>query len=212
MNYSLRYIYKCGDTGVGRAKKIDKAIHFSEKDAQMLSGFTRRQLQKLDESGLIVPQRLPMIVYSWNQLIFLRVLFEFRQDWTFKQLEVIFKKFPPQALDLLLERIEISLAGILILESDEHVNFQLVENITFKNDFTNYKLKKAVENIQNNVRLDQEQALAIIEHVATDQGEDYSNSRVSIKKQTLVIIPLLIRDLKNVAQELEIENFDLKVG
>lgn len=174
---------------VERLQKLEKAKHFSQKETEMLSGFTRRQLQKLEESGLVVPERIAGIVYTWNQLIFLKILFEFRQDWTFKQLEFIFKDYLCERFDRLIETIDKSLAALLILESDNRVNFQVVENITLENDFKNHKLKIAIDNIRNNVKLNKDEGIAIIEYIARGDGDDDYDSRVSFKKQTLVIIP-----------------------
>ena len=197
---------------VERLQKLEKTKHFSQKETEMLSGFTRRQLQKLEESGLVVPERIAGIVYTWNQLIFLKILFEFRQDWTFKQLEFIFKDYLCERFDRLIETIDKSLAALLILESDNRVNFQVVENITLENDFKNHKLKIAIDNIRNNVKLNKDEGIAIIEYIARGDGDDDYDSRVSFKKQTLVIIPSVISNLKNLAKEICIENFDSKVG
>jgi len=196
-----------------RLRKLEKAKYFSQKETETLSGFTRRQLRKLEEVELVVPQKNP-ILYTWNQLIFLRVLFEFRQDWTFKQLEIIFKACASdsQGLDRLIETIDKSFAALLILESDDTVDFQVVQNISLEDDLQNHKLKIAMENIKNNVKINEDEALAIIKYIASGDGDDDSDSRVSIKKQTLVVIPLLIRNLKNLAKEICIENFDSKVG
>lgn len=192
--------------------RLQKARAFTQRDAEQLSGLTRHQLRKLEEAELVVPQKNP-ILYTWNQLIFLRILFEFRQDWTFKQLETIFKCSSSEALnDKIIRSIDSSLAALLILESNDAINFQLVADINFENDLQNHKLKKAVESIRNDIRLNDEEVLAIIKHIASDNSEEYSNSRISIKKQTLVIIPPLIGNLKNLAEQLQIENLDLKLG
>lgn len=198
---------------VDRLRKLEKAKYFSQKETETLSGFTRRQLRKLEEVELVVPQKNP-ILYTWNQLIFLRVLFEFRQDWTFKQLELICKEWASDSkgLNRLIETIDKSLAALLILGSDNRVNFQVVENITLQNDFKNHKLKIAIDNIRNNVKLNKDEGIAIIEYIARSDGDDDYDSRVSFKKQTLVIIPSVISNLKNLAKEIQIENFDTKVG
>ncbi len=65
---------------LARIEKSSKK--FSQKEAGILCGFSRKQLQKLEELEILIPQKNPVILYSWNQIIFARVLYCFRQLWS----------------------------------------------------------------------------------------------------------------------------------
>lgn len=192
--------------------RIQKARYFSQREVEQLSSLTRNQLRKLDDIKLVVPLKHPAILYSWNQLIFLRVLFRFSEDWSFKQLIDILTKVPSKGLEQLIDRIETSITAILFLEKDGDIIFELMEKITFEeDDLLTHKLKKAIENIKNGEKIDFDDALEIIKFIATDFGEN-SSSKICFKKQTLIIIPEIIQEITSLALELEIKDFDLKVS
>jgi hypothetical protein len=64
---------------------------FSQKEAGILCDFTRKQLQKLEELEILVPQKNPVILYSWNQIIFARTLYCFRQLWSLQDVVKAFR-------------------------------------------------------------------------------------------------------------------------
>jgi len=175
---------------VGRPKKTDKAIYFSEKDVQMLSGFTRSQLQKLDESDLIVPERIPMITYSWNQLIFLRIFYHLRSDWSYKQIEIVLLDLS-RTLELHINEMHKYVAvifgenTILFHEKEIGIAFDFVSEI--ETDFTSKQFRNYLSN--QDIRIG-----------------------VSQERNTTINVPAVIQELKVLAKELQIENFDLKVG
>ncbi|MBC1238500.1 hypothetical protein [Nostoc sp. 2RC] len=193
--------------------RVQKARFFSQKEAELLSSLTRNQLRKLDDIELVVPAKHPTILYSWNQLIFLRVLFRFSEDWSFKLLIEYFKLFSSKDLETLINRLDKCTSALLILEKNDEIYFQLLGEITLEdNDLVNQKLKKAIENIKNGEKLDFDDAFEIIKYIAYDALGENSSSKICFKKQTLIIIPEIIQEITSLALELEIKDFDLKVG
>jgi hypothetical protein len=72
---------------------------FSQKEAGILCEFSRKQLQKLEELEILTPQKTPVIQYSWNQIIFTRVLYCFRQLWSLQDVIKAFRD-PENPIDI----------------------------------------------------------------------------------------------------------------
>ncbi|MBF2067254.1 MAG: hypothetical protein IGS39_22985 [Calothrix sp. C42_A2020_038] len=188
-----------------------KSEMFSQKEAELLSGFTRSQLRKLDEAGLVVPNRDTAVLYTWNQLIFLRVLNKLRQDWSFKQLELLFLDYKHSevgSLDKLIYNIDTNLSAILVVDKDGEVIFDVVKQLKIDNEVTDSNLKKAIASTLNGQKLDEE-SLKIIAYIAENS---LSDSKISIRKRTLVVIPQVIQELIELGKQLNIKDFDLKIG
>jgi len=191
--------------------KVQKARFFSQREVELLSGLTRNQLRKLDDIELVVPAKHPTILYSWNQLIFLRILFRFSEDFSFKLLTEHFKLLSYEQLEKILSKLDKSPTALLFVENDGDICFQLVTDITLEDDLYNHKLKKAIENIKNGEKTDFDAALKIIKYIAYDSGTN-SSSKICFKKQTLILIPEIIQEIISLGLELEIKDFDLKIG
>lgn len=64
---------------------------FTRQEALKLSGLSSGKLSYLDSTGLVSPQKLgnskkPVCLYSWEQLIELRIIHHLRQDASLQQL------------------------------------------------------------------------------------------------------------------------------
>ena len=188
-----------------RLFREQKSRLFTQREAEQLSGLTRNQLRKLEETDLVIPHRHSLILYNWNQLIFLRVLYNFLDDWTFKQIEAVLKACTPDSVEEIIEGIADSLSALLLVDKNGDVVFDFLKKIKFDDDLTNQGFKRSLNGA---LSLDNE-TRRIIEEVALPSSE---RSKISIKKQTIVIIKDVIQDLFELAEELQIEDFDLKVG
>jgi len=182
----------------------EKTAMFSEKQVVTLTGFSRKRLYNFSVSKIVQPQKDP-ILYTWKQVVFLRVLYLLREDWPLRVLEKIFKAFSEE----IIERIYTSTAIILFSESSGELEFRIFGPITFGSDLANYAFNKSLESFKEGKLLDYEKTHAIISFII---GDEPNGSKISIQKQTVIIIPELIGELKKVADGLNIEYFDLKVG
>ncbi len=72
---------------------------FSQKEAGILCGFSRKQLQKLEELEILIPQKNPILSYSWNQTVFMRILYCLRQVWSLQDIIKAFRN-PENPIDV----------------------------------------------------------------------------------------------------------------
>lgn len=191
---------------------LKKTAMFSEKQVVTLTGFSRKRLYNLSISKIVQPQKDP-ILYTWNQVIFLRVLYLLREDWSLQLLEKSFKLFADHQIERIIKDIDTSTAIILFSESRDDLQFKMLGNITFDDDdLYNYSFQKELESIREGKVLDNAEKInAIISYIIGDDHK-INGSKISIYKQTIIIIPELIGELKKVADGLNIEYFDLKAG
>ncbi|WP_375503502.1 hypothetical protein [uncultured Nostoc sp.] len=186
----------------------EKTAMFSEKQVVTLTGFSRKRLYNLSVSKIVQPQKDP-ILYTWKQVIFLRILYLLREDWSLQVLEKIFKSFPDDKIEEIIEGIDTSTAVTLFSDSSGELEFKMLGPISFDSDLANHTFNKSLESFKEGELFDSEKTHAIISYII---GDELNRSKISIQKQTLIIIPELIGELKKVADGLNIEYFDLKVG
>jgi hypothetical protein len=177
---------------------LEKTATFTEKQVVALTGFSRKQLYNLSVSKIVEPKKNP-ITYTWNQLIFLRVLNLLREDWSLQVLEKLFKEFPDKGIERIIEIIDSSLAVILIAEKSGVIEFNIVTNLNFDDDIHNQSFKRAIDKIKNSKRLSYDDASAIISNVIDNCREEDGIKKISIQKQTLLIIPEVVRELRKAA-------------
>ncbi|HYW18476.1 MAG TPA: hypothetical protein VE956_04035 [Nodularia sp. (in: cyanobacteria)] len=191
---------------------LEKTAMFSEKQVVTLTGFSRKRLYNLSISKIVQPRKDP-ILYTWNQVIFLRVLYLLREDWSLQVLEKSLKLFAYHQIERIIKDIDTSTAIILFSESKDDLQFKMLGNITFDDDdLSNYAFQKALESIREGKVIDNAEKInAIISYIIGDD-QKINGSKISIYKQTIIIIPELIGELKKVADGLNIEYFDLKAG
>jgi hypothetical protein len=209
-----------------RLMMLDKTAMFTEKQVVALTGISRKQLYNLSNSQTVQPHKNP-ILYTWKQVIFLRVFYILREDWSFQLIEKQFKSFPGYGIEKVIEEIDSSLAVIISDENDGDVRLGILAELTFGNKFYNRHFKKAIENIKTSKPLNYEEIYAVISYVINDadeneedendedknyEGEENFSYKITIKKQTILLIPEVIRELTKAASKLNIENFDLKVS
>ncbi|PAX60234.1 hypothetical protein CK510_02840 [Brunnivagina elsteri CCALA 953] len=191
---------------------LEKIATFTEKQVVALTGFSRKQLYNLSVSEIVQPKKNP-ITYNWNQLIFLRVLNLLREDWSLQVLEKLFREFPDKGIERVIELIDGSLAVILIAEKSGVIEFKMVTSLNFDDDIHNQFFKRAIDKIKNSKRLSYDDASAIISNVIDNCREEDGIKKISIKKQTLLIVPEVIRELRKAAiLPEEQEDITLKVG
>lgn len=178
-----------------RLLKIQKVKMFSQKQAELLSGFSRDQLRKLDSAAIVVPYKFPSILYDWNQLIFLRILYYLRKIWTFKQIESALKN-PDKSIDInyVIENIQ-SIYSIYFGEYGK-IPDDLNLYIQFNSLTSNNELEKKYVNNQ----------MEQFDWIIQDIGE------LNEGKFTPINVSKLIKELKLLAVELQIKDFELKVG
>lgn len=190
---------------------LEKNAMFSEKQVVTLTGFSRKRLYNLSISKIVQPQKDP-ILYTWKQVIFLRVLYLLREDWSFQVLEKLFKAFCDHKIERIIKDIDTSTAIIIFSESRDDLQFKMLGNITLDDDLSNYTFQKALENIKEGKVIDNAEKIpAIISYIIGDD-QKVNGSKISIHKQTVIIIPELIGELKKVADGLHIEYCTLKAG
>lgn len=187
---------------------LQEAGMFSEKQVVALTGFSRKRLYNLSVSKIVQPQKDP-ILYTWKQVIFLRMLYLLREDWSLQILEKIFKAFPDDKIEEIIEVIDTFTAITLFAESSGELQLKILGPITFDSDLVNYTFNKSLESFKEGKLLDYEKTHAIVCCII---GDEPNGSKISIQKQTVIIIPELIGELKKVGDGLNIEYFDLKVG
>ncbi|OKH30121.1 hypothetical protein NIES2101_42715 [Calothrix sp. HK-06] len=191
---------------------FEKTATFTEKEVVTLTGLSRKQLYRLNVSSIVQPKKNP-ITYNWNQLVFLRVMSLLREDWSLQVLEKLFKEFPDKGIERVIELIPDSLAVILIAEKNGEVEFHVLGNPNFDNQIFGQSFKRAIENIRKGKSLNYEDVTAIISNIIDNCREEDGIKKISIKKQTLLIVPEVIRELRKAAiLPSEQENINLKVG
>ena len=164
-----------------RIKKIHRAKMFTQSQVVLLTGLTRKQLVRWDISGIVKPYRHPCLLYDWNQVLFLRILFYWRKEASFQKIERIL-------LDEPVERFYDHMAkSSLAMLNDQKLVFI---NDSFHKEQTLFsQIAKSLETID-------------IEEI------DYSEM---IPGVVLLNIRAIVHNLKKAGEELNIENFALKV-
>jgi len=177
-----------------KTKTILKSKHFTQKETQLLSGFTRDQLRTLYLSNLIVPFKKSTILYTWNQIIFLRLLFELREDWSFYQLKTAINNSKVDIAQAI-EQVQDFLFLMLVYETEEEIHF----------------LFKSTYGILYSTQIFESEGQSLIENTVPLLEGNIPSSKNFTFKSTTINIALVINDLKNIAKELNIEDFDLKI-
>ena len=67
-------------------RKIKKYNMFSQSETTLLTGFTRGQLVKWDKSKIVQPYRHPCVLYDWNQIIVLKILYYWREKASYQKI------------------------------------------------------------------------------------------------------------------------------
>lgn len=168
--------------------RVQKAKLFSQKEAELLSGLTRSQLRTLEDLDVLVPHRHPSILYSWQQLIFLRIIYLLRtNEWSLQVIERALKN-PEVNLEKALEKIE---DMVLVYFGSNSLKIEpFIDFCYFSNAGDDLLAQKAKMNMNEGNR---------------------SVKRTYIN-QVEIDVQQVIKDLKESATELQIEDFDLKVG
>jgi hypothetical protein len=188
----------------------EKTAMFSEKQVVALTGFSRKQLYNISISGIVEPLRDP-ILYTWNQVLFLRVLYLLREDWSMQRLEKIFNECPDYGIEKIIKLIPDSIAVMLFAKSDDVTELEMMVTLDFEDKRFDDNFKKTIDNIKEGKPLNYEETHTIIACIMGNK-QTITGAKISIKKQTLIIIPKVIRDLTMAAEGLNIEILDLKVG
>lgn len=198
--------------GLKQLSTAKRNIMFSQKEAEILSGFSRNQLRKLDSSGLVVPARDAGIVYSWNQIIFLKIINELRKDWTFKQLECVFSPWETSgSLEAFVNTVDKQLAVVILDEKGNGIFFRIVKsNVKLGDDAENENLQKSLSLAFEGCELD-EKTLKILAFIAEDSTRP-KVSTISVSKKTIVIVPQIVQELIVLGKKLNIKDFAIKVG
>ena len=163
-------------------QKIRKYNMFSQNETIDLTGFTRQQLIKWDESNIVKPYRHPCILYDWNQIIMLRILFYWREKASYQKIVRILSE---ENVDKFLEHIEKS---SLAFFNNEKLIF--VDDNFHENHVVFAKMLKALK-------------------TSDIESVDYSEI---IPGVVLLNIASIIYNLKKEGELLNIENFAKKVG
>lgn len=171
-----------------RLGQIEKTRLFSQKEAQWLSGFSRSQLLTWEQAEIVKPEREYAILYTWNQIILLRILYHLRQRWTIHQVIKGFQN-SKRSIDEILQMLPKS---VVINFGEFGVHPDIYIKIT-------------VNNFCNANDIDRQEAKNIF------GSEDFTsvNNR---GRQTEISVPKIIQEVKALAKEKEVENLDLKLG
>jgi hypothetical protein len=182
-----------------RYLKSNKKELFLVEDVKNITGFSRSQLLTLEEARIVIPERHPTILYSWNQVIFLQILSTLRKDWTFKQIQKALKS-SEISVDELIRDIHKTFIIAFGNNKDELRFAFSFENPT--NDLNSHNLHKLLSNPEAFDAIFQTLAQTNTVHIAKSKFE------------WIVVIRVfdIIEEVKAVAKEKQIENFDLKVG
>lgn len=178
-----------------RLARIEKSRMFSQKEAVALSGFTRRQLETLEKLEVITPYRNPAVLYSWRQLIFLRIIYYFRQIWSLQQIDKALKNFT--------ENIDIE---TVINTIDEIDIVYFAEGGTIGN-LTIYIQFNKCTNVSEIERKGLHRMMEEMPRILTDDGLLQGQGKI-----TTVVVPKIVAELKDLAKNLDIENLELKFG
>jgi hypothetical protein len=189
---------------VQRLYREEKSKLFSQKQAEQLSGFSRDQMRTLDEKQIVVSQKHPVILYSWKQVIFLKTLFYFREDLTWGQIEESLNNCEYNVQEIVDGIQETVMVAIGEVENKKLVFINRVESKM--NDFDKH-LGKKMMNIDSEIV---SQAFKVIN--ARSENNFFFATTKNKFNAVIITIPQIIIELRKIAEELEIENLDLKVG
>jgi DNA-binding transcriptional MerR regulator len=165
---------------------------FSQREAEMLSGLTRAQLLKWEEAGIVLPRRSSAILYEWNQLLFLRVIYHLRQMWTFKQIEKAFK-----ANDINLDTIINNIDKTVIIAMGQ--NEDLIFKCWDSENLGELNSAKEIFDLCNSKN-------------GFLKAEVCGKSVFATPKAVIILVPKLIEEMTKIGEDSEIENFGAKVG
>jgi hypothetical protein len=189
---------------VQRLYREEKSKLFSQKQAEQLSGFSRDQMRTLDEKQIVVSQKHPVILYSWKQVIFLKTLFYFREDLTWGQIEESLNNCEYNVQEIVDGIQETVMVAIGEVENKKLVFINRVESKM--NDFDKH-LGKKMMNIDSEIV---SQAFKVI-NARSENNFLFATTKNKFNA-VIITIPQIIIELRKIAEELEIENLDLKVG
>ena len=184
---------------VDRLVKQKRKELFSVEETKNLSNFSRSQLLSWENAGIVVPIRRPSIFYNWNQVIFLRILYNLRKDWSFKQIEKGLKNSPVSLEEIVRDIHKNFIIGFGDNKGELGFAFSF-ENPS--NDFDSHSLHKILDNAEG---FD-----AIFQSLL--QTNTINTARLTFNMIVAIKVFEIIDELKVLAQELQIENFDSKVG
>ncbi|HYX17873.1 MAG TPA: hypothetical protein VE944_26640 [Nostoc sp.] len=172
-----------------RLGKIEKSKLFTQKQAADLSGFTRAQLITWEESEIVLPKREYAILYTWNQLILLRILYYLRQRWSIHQVVEGIRN-SRRSIDEILEMLPKSVVanfGKFGIHPDIEIQLHLHDFSNAKDDLEEITARKIFSR------------------------EDFPLMEQK-GRQTRISIPKIIQEVKAFAEEKEVKNLDLKLG
>ncbi|NEU76832.1 hypothetical protein PI95_031070 [Hassallia byssoidea VB512170] len=176
-----------------RLARLEKSRMFSQKETVELSGFTRKQLQKLEQLEIIKPRKIPAVLYSWNQIIFLRILYHFRKIWSLQQIDKAFKD-SEKPIDI----------ELIIKDIDKFLNIYFGEkgvigNLGIYVQFNAYNLSEIQSKAIYKMILE-------FPDIVIDDGVEIGQG-----KFTVLNVPKVIEELKVMAKSLNLEESKLKV-
>ena len=176
-----------------RLARLEKSRMFSQKETVELSGFTRKQLQKLEQLEIIKPRKIPAVLYSWNQIIFLRILYHFRKIWSLQQIDKAFKH-SEKPIDI----------ELIIKDIDKFLNIYFGEkgvigNLGIYVQFNAYNLSEIQSKAIYKMILE-------FPDIVIDDGVEIGQG-----KFTVLNVPKVIEELKVMAKSLNLEESKLKV-
>ncbi|GAX45899.1 MAG: hypothetical protein KME22_00385 [Hassallia sp. WJT32-NPBG1] len=176
-----------------RLARLEKSRMFSQKETVELSGFSRKQLQKLEQLEIIKPRKIPAVLYSWNQIIFLRILYHFRKIWSLQQIDKAFKDSEnPINAEVIIEDID---KFLNVYFGEKGVIGNLGIYIQFNEvNMSEIRFKAAYKSIVE------------LPHIVIDDGVEIGQG-----KFTVLNVPKVIEELKVMAESLNVQESKLKV-
>ncbi|MGI2906969.1 hypothetical protein [Tolypothrix sp. VBCCA 56010] len=176
-----------------RLARLEKSRMFSQKETVELSGFTRKQLQKLEQLEIIKPRKIPAVLYSWNQIIFLRILYHFRKIWSLQQIDKAFKSSEnPVNAEAIVEDI----GNVLNIYFGEK---GALGNLGIYIQFNKYNMSEIQSRAIYKMILE-------FPDIVIDDGVEIGQG-----KFTVLNVPKVIEELKVMAESLEVEESKLKI-
>jgi hypothetical protein len=167
---------------------MQKLRGFTQKQAESLTDLSRDQLRKLDEKDIVKPCKHPSLLYSWNQIIFLKSFSLLRKRWSFKLIEKALYEYD-ESMEQIIKKIPSAIAimfGEFGIKPDIKIliQFDYLENTDDVD---------AIERMRN-----------MLSAESVDASYDFT-------RQTHISVPKIIKELKIEAEKLEIDNLDLKI-